>query len=56
MASMQPQLDALTKAMAQKGVSAAQMAQLKQAMDTIKSLAGKASYLVLFCFDLRLGF
>ena len=41
MASVQPQLEALQKAMAQKGVDPVQMAQLTQAMNTLQSFIGK---------------
>ncbi len=41
MASLQPQLEALRTAMAQKGVSPEQMTQLQDAMNTIQALAGR---------------
>ena len=41
MASVQPQLEALQKAMEQKGMDPVQMAQLTQAMNTLQSFVGK---------------
>ena len=48
MASVQPQLEALQKAMAQKGVDPVQMAQLTQAMNTLQSFIGKYQLNLLF--------